>query len=133
MIHHRQAAGFSAIELLITLFIAAAFLLTGYQLYLAIIRDSGEVQQRTRASAIATSYLQQYSALVPETCPAAPSNALSKVLSPRPEGLTQAIIAISYSCPSNSPSPGLTKVKVELQYGLTPEESVTHVSYAKRL
>jgi Tfp pilus assembly protein PilV len=52
-------AGFSTVELLITLFVAAVFLAAGYQLYLVTVRDSGDVRQRARASAIAYDYLRR--------------------------------------------------------------------------
>ena len=51
--------GFSTIELLITLFIAAAFLMSGYQLYSMIIRDGGEARARAKASNVAYDYLKR--------------------------------------------------------------------------
>jgi len=51
--------GFSAVELLITLFIAATFLVAGFQLYSTIIKDSGSIRLTVRASNVAYNYLQK--------------------------------------------------------------------------
>jgi len=53
MMHVNKQAGFSAVELLITLFVAAAFLVAGYSLYNVVIKDGGE---RVRNHAPATSH-----------------------------------------------------------------------------
>ena len=45
--------GFTIIELLVTMFIAVAFLMAGYQLYGMIIKDGSETQLRTKAANIA--------------------------------------------------------------------------------
>ena len=37
-----STAGFTAVELLVTLFVAAAFLLAGYQLFNFVIRDGSK-------------------------------------------------------------------------------------------
>ncbi len=66
--HKLQQNGFTAVELLITLFIAAVFLFAGYQLYTQVIRDgrdadktaklSNEVYKRMREAAASTTAAQ---------------------------------------------------------------------------
>ena len=53
--------GFTVVELLITLFIAAAFLVSGYQLFNLIIKDGGQTRAESRASNVAYDYLRKYS------------------------------------------------------------------------
>lgn len=52
--------GFSAVELLITLFIGFMFIMMGYQLYSTIIADSGESRQRAAANNLAYAELRKY-------------------------------------------------------------------------
>ncbi len=52
--------GFSAVELLITLFIGFLFIMMGYQLYSTIIASSGESRQRATANNIAYAELRKY-------------------------------------------------------------------------
>lgn len=121
-----HAAGFSAVELLVTLFIAAAFLLAGYQLYAAIVRDSGDARQRTRASNIAYDYLRRYAASAPAICsPSTPVNNTS--LSPIPDGLGMAVVTVQISCP-NSGLTRLKKIQTTVRYTASGEE-VQHAIY----
>ena len=62
MTNTTSQAGFSAVELLITLFIAVAFIGAGYQLYAIIIKDGSEASLRAKANTIAYENLRTYSA-----------------------------------------------------------------------
>ena len=87
--------GFSAVELLITLFIAAAFIATGYQLYSVIIKDGSEARTRASASTIAYDALRRYSAQAASPCSSlTPSASL-----PANSGLQNASISVSITCP----------------------------------
>lgn len=119
-------SGFSAVELLITLFIAAAFLGTGYQLYSIILDDGGEARARARASNIAYTALRQYSAQATNPCtvftptptPSIPAD------SNLPSG---AVMSVAVTCPHGT-STATTKVQVTITYG-TPQEEVKHALY----
>lgn len=50
--------GFTAVELLVTLFIAALFIASGYQLYAVTTTDSANIRERSIASNIAYKYLR---------------------------------------------------------------------------
>lgn len=123
--YHSLQSGFSAVELLITLFIAVAFIATGYQLYTIIIKTSGDDRARAKASNIAYDNLRRYSpqatnpcsSLTPSPTPTIPGNS----------GLAAASITITFSCPYGT-SLGLTKVEASVKYG-SPEQEVVHALY----
>ena len=122
-------SGFSAVELLITLFVAAVFLVAGHQLYSTIIRDSGASRQKARASNIAYDYLRRQAASAPTTC--APSTPVDNVkITPDPEGLVNVFVTVSYSCPQGSLS-GLTKVQSTVRYG-TDGGEVSHAVFTSK-
>jgi len=122
-----KQAGFSAIELLITLFIAAAFIATGYQLYTIVIKDGGESRARTKASNIAYDNLRRYAALVKNPCVATASPTPAPTI-PGGSGLSNASISVVYTCPYNATTP-VTEITVFVRYG-TPQQEVAHAMYA---
>lgn len=122
-----KQSGFSAVELLITLFIAVAFIATGYQLYSIIINDGGDVRARARASNIAYDNLRRYtpqatdpcSVFTPTPAPSIPANS----------GLSNASITVTVTCPYGSTTGmNLTKVQVRVQYG-SPQKEVVHAIF----
>ena len=121
----RSERGFSAIELLITLFVGVAFVATGYQLYSVIIQNSGDARFRSKASNIAYDMLRKYSAQATNPCTSvAPSPAPTV---PTSSGLSNATATVTISCPFGGTS-GTSKVKVVLTYG-TPQQEVVHAMY----
>lgn len=120
-----NSAGFSAVELLITLFIAAAFVATGYQLYSIIIQNNENAREQAQASNIAYNALRQYapqatnpcSVVTPSPTPAIPSG--SNLPSPS--------ITVSLSCPYGT-TINMTKVTVTVNYG-NPQVGVTHALF----
>ena len=97
MRNRQKQSGFSAVELLITLFIASVFLLTGFQLYAAILKNGGDARQQSSASNVAADYLQQYTATA--TSPCTPGTPLLN--SPASgQGLTNATVTVTISCPN---------------------------------
>lgn len=127
MIAPAHQSGFSAVELLITLFVAVMFLAAGHQLYAAIVQDSGEARQRARANNIAYNTLRYHVDRAPGACE--PKTEVDNVAtSPDPEGLTNVHTTVLYSCPHAS-IPGLTKVQVTISYGADAKE-VVHAMYA---
>lgn len=117
--------GFSAVELLITLFIAAAFVATGYQLYSVIIQNGENAREQAAASNIAYNALRQYapqatnpcSAVTPSPTPAIPSGS----------NLPNPTISVSISCPYGTSS-GIAKVTATVNYG-NPQVGVTHALF----
>ena len=90
--------GFSAIELLITLFIAAAFIVSGAQLYSAVIKDGGNANMTAKASSALSTYLQNYKTTVDDPCtPEKPlTNSPISVV-----GLSNVTISVEITCQNN--------------------------------
>lgn len=117
--------GFSAVELLITLFIAATFVAAGYQLYSVVIKNGGEAKARAKASNIAYENLRRYSQdavtpcanVTPTPTPTVPSNS----------GLSNTVLTVTINCPYGVGAP-VTKVNVSLKYG-SPQQEVVHAIY----
>jgi len=126
---HKQS-GFSAIELLITLFIAAAFLISGYQLYALVMKDSGDVRFQAKASNVATDYLQSYKASSSIQKPCSPSSTTPLANSSAISGLSNVTVNVAVTCPYISPSTAtnVSKLSVTVQYS-TPQQSITSSTY----
>src|ERR1700744_3249216 len=93
----QREQGFTAIELLITLFVAAAFLVAGYQLYFIVIKDNRTPRDQARAENVAYNYLRQYSQAASNPCVAAQS--LLPSTSIDVPNLTNAHMSVATSCP----------------------------------
>ena len=120
--------GFSAVELLITLFVAAAFLATGYQLYYTILESSGQSRLRAIATNIAYDKLRFYAAKATVPCTSKSNSVLNPTL-PANHGLGNASINASLSCTYGTSS-DITRVYVRIAYGpATNQEWVQHVIY----
>jgi prepilin-type N-terminal cleavage/methylation domain-containing protein len=121
----RNQAGFSAVELLITLFIAAVFIATGYQLYSVVIKNGAETNQRSIASGIAYENLRRYAPKVTAPC----TSTSSTPTIPVDSGLSNpSSITVTYECPFGASS-SITRVTVSVKYG-TPQQEVVHAIYA---
>ncbi len=124
---HSQA-GFSAVELLISLFIAVAFVGAGYQLYALIIKNGGEARLRSRADNIAYEALRTYSPQATNPCSTVtPSPTPTLPSSTGPNGLPDATITVTFTCPYGT-SDATTKLSVRVLYG-TPQKEVSHASF----
>jgi len=118
--------GFSAVELLITLFVAAAFLATGYQLYYMAIEGGGEARMRAIASNVAYDKLRFYAAKVTDPCTTVAASPTPTI--PAGSGLgTNAAIVVTTACPFGSTH--TSRVTVTITYG-SPSQEVSHVIYA---
>lgn len=121
-------SGFSAVELLISLFIAVAFIGAGYQLYALIVKDGGEARLRARADNIAYENLRTYAPQATSPCTAVtPTPTPTLPLSTGPTGLPDASITVTFSCPYGT-SDRTSKLSVRIQYG-TPQKEVIHASF----
>ena len=122
--------GFSAVELLITLFIAAIFLAAGYMLFSAIMRDTAAARQQSQASNIAYDYTQRHAATVTNPCTAStPLNDF--VLESTPQGLQNVQLTVRITCPYSS-IPTISKVSTTIKYGSNPTKESYHAVYASR-
>ncbi len=124
MTQRRHESGFTAVELLITLFVAAAFLIAGYQLFSVVVRDGGATRAESRASNIAYDYLRTYEAQATVPC-TAQSPATNNPITV--EGVVDATLTVAITCP-NASTPDMSKVEVTIQYN-NPREQVKHANY----
>lgn len=124
MIAQRADAGFTAVELLVTLFVAAAFLIAGYQLFSVVVRDGGATRSESKASNVAYDYLRQYETLATTPCTARSPLMNSPVTI---EGVVDAVATVNITCP-NSSTPDMSKIEVIVQYN-NPREQVKHATF----
>lgn len=110
---HNGDKGFTAVELLVTIFVAALFLSAGYQLFSVILQGGSDGRSRANAVLIAANYVQQYEDSATSTCAA--SNPLSNS-SLTIDGLTNPVVSVSISCPVAS-APSLSKIQASVTYG----------------
>lgn len=118
--------GFSAVELLITLFVAATFLAAGYQLFSFIINDSGNTRAESSASNGAYDYLRRYSdsATVPCTSITPLSNQSVTI-----EGVIDPVVTVTITCPQTD-TPALSKIEVAISYGTGSDaNTVKHATF----
>jgi Tfp pilus assembly protein PilV len=122
---NRSTQGFSAVELLITLFIATAFVATGYQLYSVVIRDSENAREQAQASNIAYNALRQYSPQATNPCTAVTPTPTPSI--PSGSNLPNPSISVTITCPYGT-SIGITKVTATVSYG-NPQVGVVHALF----
>lgn len=118
-------AGFSAVELLITLFIAAAFVATGYQLYTVVISNGESAREKAKASNITYDNLRRYAPQATNPCSAVTPSPTPSI--PSDSNLPNASISVTISCPYGTSS-GLSKITATVTYG-NPQESIVHAIF----
>lgn len=126
---HQQQSGFSAVELLITLFIATIFVLAGYQLYSYVLFGGTQASQQAIASNVGYKYMRKTAdSLTSSTC--APSTPVNNVALTEP-GINNATVTVTVSCPYTITAlQGVYLVKSTVQYKTaTSTESVSHAIY----
>ena len=132
MKHKRTTStkGFSAVELLVTLFVALLFLSMGYTLYGAIVTSSAQNRHRAQADNIAFEYLRRYEATATNPCVVStPLNGVA-VTGTSAADLASPAVTINITCPNGTlTSLSLVKVTVTYQEGGT-QLNVYHEVFA---
>lgn len=121
---HKQG-GFTIIELLVTLFVAAIFLIAGYQLYTSIIRADGQTRAQSAAQSLAADYEARYIASAPYPCVASTPLTNSPVSA---SGLSNVTISVTITCPKSAPN-NIASVAVLVKYG-TPQIQISYSNWA---
>jgi len=121
--------GFSAVELLITLFIAAIFLLAGYQLYAYVYQRGTEASQASEASMIAYKYLREWQ---DKTQTGACTSAVPVNDTPvTSTSLSGGKVTVTITCPFSAPIQGISLIRVDVTYtGPSQTEKVSHAGYS---
>lgn len=135
-----QQEGFSAVELLITLFIAAIFLFAGYQLYTQVLKDGANAQKTAQISAltyekmraIADEVTSSYSTGCSSASETAPAG-YNQSASPLPSGFTSVQYNIFIDCPYSNTGAltDLFYIRITTTYndGISPKV-LQHATYA---
>lgn len=124
--HDTPQAGFTAVELLVTLFVAALFLFAGYQLFNVILTSGATARSQALASTTANTYLQQYADSIATPCSASTPLSNSSIVV---EGLSNARVTVAITCPVAN-TPNLSKISVTINYGTGAEAaSVNRVTF----
>lgn len=126
-----MSRGFTAVEVLITLFVGSLFLLGGYQLYGIITARSSEARELAEVSNIAYGVLRSRgSAYMPVTNDC--NNPLQENVDPStiPETVGVPISSITIRRCMSSTSPEINLVAVVVAYGSSmPRKEVVHAIY----
>lgn len=121
----KQRNGFTSIELLVTLFIAAMALATGYQLYSSIMREDANTRAQAVASQAALTYSKKYSAAVTAPCtPSTPASQQGITI----DGVQNPVLTVEITCPSTLPS-AVSKITTRITYG-NSGQSVYYGTYS---
>ena len=124
----KKDTGFTTIELLVTLFVAAAFLIAGYQLYSLIINDSGEARAQAQASNKAYEYLQKYKESATNPCSVQTPENDTAITVPK---LSDVKVSVNITCPYASPLNTMSKILVTIKYN-DPQQSVSSATYVTK-
>lgn len=123
------AAGFTAVELLVTLFVAAAFIIAGYQLFNVVIKDGGDTRAQATAANTAYNYLRRYSDMATNPCSASAPVANESITV---DGLTDVFVTVVIEC-AQGDTPSLSKVTVTISYNNDlPKKSLTYSTYVDK-
>ena len=120
---HTHKAGFTAIELLITLFVAAFALATGYQLYAAVVSADGNTRVEASVSNKVHEELKKLAASAQNPCvPQLPAPTTTTI-----PDVGTVHIQKKIDCP-NIDLPTMSRVTITAQYG-NPEQTMSRSSY----
>lgn len=119
--------GFSAVELLITLFVAIAFLVAGYQLFDIVIRNGGEARSESQAANTAYSYLRRYSENATNPCTTSTPLSSSPVTV---SGLSDVTMSIFITCPQQDAA-AISKIEALISYG-TPAKQLRYATFVDK-
>jgi Tfp pilus assembly protein PilE len=130
MIYHDRQRGFTTVELLITLFVAAAFLATGFMLYTAIVRNGADSRQMTQVNDVAYAKLRALASTTP-ACSTTPTVVSS---TPSISGVSNPTLTTTISAPYGCPwDNSIMKAQVTITYGPdSNRQEVDHAIYVKR-
>lgn len=113
MSYRSTEQGFTAVELIVALFVGVLLLGSAYQLYTTVVNDAGDTQRRAQASNTAYALLRQYqdnTAFVSDPCTA---NSATPTV-PTSSNLPGATATIATTCPV--PSTDLNLITATVEY-----------------
>jgi len=123
---NKSQSGFTAVELLITLFVAAAFLTVGYELYSVVMNDGGEAKSKSIASNISYNYAESYKTSATNPCTAQSPLTNSAITV---DNLADVSVSVVISCPYQQ-TPSVSKIVVTVKYN-SPQQTVSSATFYK--
>ena len=112
MDNRSSEGGFTAVELLVTLFVAALFLFSGYQLFNVVLNNGTDSRNLAAASNLAYSYLRKYEPSATNPCTVqTPLVNQSVTVS----GLSNPTVTVVITCPEVS-TPTMSRVEATVKY-----------------
>jgi prepilin-type N-terminal cleavage/methylation domain-containing protein len=127
MINRQSQSGFTAVELLITLFVAVAFLVAGYQLYNVILKVGGNVRGQATASNVAYDYMRRYSPSATNPCTVLTPLSNSPI---SVSGIGNVNVTVAFTCPYAAVM-NVTKITVTVNYN-SPTQTVVYGTYVEQ-
>lgn len=126
-----SSSGFSTVELVVTLFVATMFIISGYQLFGVITASSGASRQLSLASNIGYDVLRSRGGINIASYTNQCSSSVSvENVEVDTTGLPSATVKIERCRPYSSPDLGIVKVTSIVEYGTsTPKKRVSHATY----
>ena len=125
--------GFTTVELIVTLFVAAMFVASGYQLYSITNTRSSEARMMSEASNVAYEVLRREGSYIATSsaCTSSMTSGVSRSISRSVPTLTNPSIVL-YRCVPVAGSP-LLRVAVRIQYGASDaRREMFHATYISR-
>lgn len=108
-----DSRGFSAVELLISIVVAAVLLGGGFQLYNTAIKSSGSARMRYKANNVAYEFLRQYENNTKTPCV---SSSATPPIGAQMDQLPGGTVAIAITCPMPTAQPDVSLVNVTVSY-----------------
>lgn len=124
---HQKSTGFSTVELLVALFIGAAFIGVGYQLFGIIAQDGAAARQQAMASDLAYQILRQRSSAAPSTCQTPATTAISADNPGLPTPFSVTMITSCPFAPSGTTGGPVTNYQIKVSYA---NKEITHAVFA---
>lgn len=122
----QSESGFTAVELLVTLFVAVAFIATAFQLYTAVVNDSGDARFRAKASNIAYAELRKWADDTTPGCTPVTDQVFAIAAG---HGLDQPEGKVTIQCRAD----GLTRIQTVVSYGPAGnKKEVQHAIFAAK-
>ena len=120
--------GFTIVELMITLFVASLFIISGYQLYGVVVAANNEARAMSEASNIGYTVLREKSHYIAVSSPCTASSLPQEVVHRAVTTLPQPVTIRLTRCTPFVDTASVIRLMVTVEYG-TPKKEVTHAVY----
>lgn len=124
-----QARGFTAVEVLVTLFIATLLMAGAHQIYGIVTNSTKDARERATASNYAYESLRRATTLAPANCAPEAQHDISSQLPEDTRLSAPVAMTAETSCPYGDGAT-ISQITIRLTYG-TPQKEVAHALYIR--